>query len=186
MTSQLTKRALEESFKRQLSTKPFSKITIADIAQDCGISRMTFYYHFKDIYDLMEWSLEEDAKHAIDGCKTVSTWQEGYLGVLNELAQNRQFINAIYREVSHERVERFLMPATRELIFGVVNDDPLCDRVPERERTFIADFYAHALAGVTLEWIGNGMAEKPEHLQRRVGIIMEGAVSTALSRFTSL
>ena len=84
MTSQLTKRALEESFKRQLSTKPFSKITIADIAQDCGISRMTFYYHFKDIYDLMEWSLEEDAKRAIDGCKTVSTWQEGYLGVLNE------------------------------------------------------------------------------------------------------
>ncbi len=77
MTSQLTKRALEESFKRQLSTKPFSKITIADIAQDCGISRMTFYYHFKDIYDLMEWSLEEDAKRAIDGCKTVSTWQEG-------------------------------------------------------------------------------------------------------------
>ena len=54
MTSQLTKRALEESFKRQLSTKPFSKITIADIAQDCGISRMTFYYHFKDLYDLME------------------------------------------------------------------------------------------------------------------------------------
>ena len=28
--------------------------------------------------------------------------------------------------------------------------------------------------------------EKPEHLQRRVGVIMEGAVSTALSRFTSL
>lgn len=106
--------------------------------------------------------------------------------MLNELAQNRQFINAIYREVSHERVERFLMPATRELISGVVNDDPLCGRVPERERTFIADFYAHALAGVTLEWIGNGMTEKPEHLQRRVGIIMEGAISTALSRFTSL
>ena len=53
MTSQLTKRALEESFKRQLSTKPFAKITVADIAQDCGISRMTFYYHFKDIYDLI-------------------------------------------------------------------------------------------------------------------------------------
>ena len=54
MPSQLTKRALEESLKRLLLTKPLNKITIADITSDCGISRMTFYYHFQDIYDLVE------------------------------------------------------------------------------------------------------------------------------------
>ena len=43
--SQITKRALEQS----------------------GINRMTFYYHFKDIYDLVEWSCEEDARKAIEG-----------------------------------------------------------------------------------------------------------------------
>ena len=47
MPSQLTKRALEESLKRLLLEKPLSKITIADITNDCGISRMTFYYHFR-------------------------------------------------------------------------------------------------------------------------------------------
>ena len=36
--------------------KPLSKITVTDITEDCGISRMTFYYHFKDIYDLVEWA----------------------------------------------------------------------------------------------------------------------------------
>ena len=186
MTSQLTKRALEESFKRQLSTKPLAKITVADIAQDCGISRMTFYYHFKDIYDLMEWSLEEDAQRAIAGCQTVSTWQEGYLNVLNELIQNKQFIMAIYREVSRDRVERFLLPTTRRLISGVVDNDPGSARVAERDRTFISDFYAHALSGVTLEWIGNGMVDKPEPLTRRVALILEGAASTALSRFAHI
>ena len=186
MTSQLTKRALEESFKRQLSTKPFAKITVADIAQDCGISRMTFYYHFTDIYDLMEWSLEEDAQRAIAGCQTVSTWQEGYLNVLNELLQNKQFIMAIYREVSRDRVERFLLPATRRLISGVVDNDPGSARVAERDRTFISDFYAHALSGITLEWIGNGMVDDPEALTRRVALILEGAASTALSRFAHI
>ena len=44
--SHITKRALEESLKRMLLKKPLDKITIADIAEDCGISRMTFYYHF--------------------------------------------------------------------------------------------------------------------------------------------
>ena len=49
-----TKAALEESLKRLLLKKPLDKITITDITTDCGISRMAFYYHFKDIYVLVE------------------------------------------------------------------------------------------------------------------------------------
>ena len=51
-----TKQALEESLKHMLLKKPLDKITILDITEDCGISRMAFYYHFKDIYDLVEWA----------------------------------------------------------------------------------------------------------------------------------
>lgn len=65
--SQITKRALEQSLKNLLLQKPITKITINDITEDCGINRMTFYYHFKDIYDLVEWSCEEDARKAIEG-----------------------------------------------------------------------------------------------------------------------
>ena len=68
--SQVTKRALEQSLKNLLLKKPLTKITINDIAEDCGINRMTFYYHFKDIYDLVEWSCLEDAKRALDEKKT--------------------------------------------------------------------------------------------------------------------
>lgn len=55
--SQITKRALAASLKNMLLKKPLNKITINDIAEDCVIIRMTFYYHFKDIYDLVEWTL---------------------------------------------------------------------------------------------------------------------------------
>ena len=53
--SQITKKALAQSLKNLLLKKPLNKITINDITDDCGINRMTFYYHFKDIYDLLEW-----------------------------------------------------------------------------------------------------------------------------------
>ena len=52
----ITKTALEASLKKLLLKKPLDKITIRDLTEDCGISRMTFYYHFKDIYDLVEWT----------------------------------------------------------------------------------------------------------------------------------
>ena len=45
--AQITKKALEASLKHLLLQKPLPKITIQDLTDDCGISRMTFYYHFK-------------------------------------------------------------------------------------------------------------------------------------------
>ena len=51
--SNTTKRALEASLKKLLLQKPLDKITIQVLTTDCGISRMAFYYHFKDIYDLV-------------------------------------------------------------------------------------------------------------------------------------
>ena len=66
---QHTKQALEASLKKVMLQKPLDKITISDITSDCGISRMAFYYHFKDIYDLVEWSCLEDTKKSAAGEK---------------------------------------------------------------------------------------------------------------------
>ena len=63
--SNRTKQALEVSLKKLLLQKPLDKITIQDLTGDCGISRMAFYYHFKDIYDLVEWACREDAVRAV-------------------------------------------------------------------------------------------------------------------------
>ena len=52
MKSYATKQALANALKQLLQKKQITKITINDITETCGISRMTFYYHFKDIYDL--------------------------------------------------------------------------------------------------------------------------------------
>ena len=104
--SQTTKRALEASLKKLLLQKPLNKITINDITEDCGISRMTFYYHFKDIYDLVEWACVEDAARALEGKKTYNTWQEGFLNIFHAVLENKPFIMNVYHSVSRERIEQ--------------------------------------------------------------------------------
>ena len=74
--SATTKLALEASLKKPLLEKPLDKISIADLTNECGISRMAFYYHFKDIYELVEWVCVEDGKKALQDKKTYDTWQE--------------------------------------------------------------------------------------------------------------
>ena len=80
--SQMTKRALVASLKDLLAEKPLDKITVTDLTEHCGVNRMTFYYHFKDIYDLVEWACIESATRALAGQKTYDTWQQGFLQIL--------------------------------------------------------------------------------------------------------
>ncbi len=85
----MTKLALEASLKKLLMHKQLDKITINDLTDDCGISRMTFYYHFKDIYDLVEWVCVEDGKRALQGKKTYDTWQEGICQIFEAVIENK-------------------------------------------------------------------------------------------------
>ena len=117
--SDLTKRALEQSLKNLLLQKPLHKITISDIADDCGINRMTFYYHFKDIYDLVEWSCQEDAAKALAGKKTYETWQQGFEQIFEAVLANKPFIMNVYHSVSREQVETYLYKLTYVLLEGL-------------------------------------------------------------------
>ncbi|MDU4891187.1 MAG: TetR/AcrR family transcriptional regulator C-terminal domain-containing protein [Clostridium sp.] len=181
--SQVTKRALEASLKNMLFKKPLDKITINDITDDCGMNRMTFYYHFKDIYDLVEWSCEEDASRALNGKKTYDTWQQGLLQIFNAVLDNKPFIMNVYRSVSREQVELYLYKITYKLLIDVVEDQAQGMKVKEVDKKFIANFYKFAFVGLMLDWIKDDMREKPEDIVERLSLLIEGDVAKALDKY---
>ena len=75
--NQLTKDAIAKALTDLLQERPIEKITIKDITDRCGINRQTFYYHFSDIYDLMEWTLDKELRKAL-GTREIShtDWKE--------------------------------------------------------------------------------------------------------------
>lgn len=181
--SQTTKRALEASLKNLLLKKPLDKITINDITEDCGVNRMTFYYHFKDIYDLVEWSCEEDATRALQGKKTYDTWQEGFLQIFEAVLDNKPFIMNVYHSVSREQVEIYLYKVTYNLLIGVVEEKAVGMKVSDEEKKFIADFYKFAFVGIMLDWIKNDMKEDPKDIVERISTLIHGDVSRALEKY---
>ena len=180
--SQVTKRALEQSLKNLLLKKPLTKITINDIAEDCGINRMTFYYHFKDIYDLVEWCCEEDASRALAGKKTYETWQQGLLQIFEAVQDNKPFILNVYRSVSREQVENYLYRITYDLLEGVVEEQAQGMSVRDEDKAFIATVYKYAFVGLMLDWIKNDMKGDPQLLVDQLELVIHGNVSAALER----
>ena len=178
-----TKKALAESLKNLLLQKPLNKITISDITDDCAINRMTFYYHFKDIYDLVEWTCAEESAQAMEGKKTYDTWQEGFLNIFSAVQSNKPLIMNVYRCVSRERIEQYLNPLIHALILGVVEEKSAEMPVSEADKRFIASFYEHAFIGVMLEWIDNNMREEPSVLVERTSRVVYDSILRALDAF---
>ena len=181
--SQFTKRALEDSLKHLLLKKPLNKITINDIAEDCGINRMTFYYHFKDIYDLVEWVCLEDARRALDGKSSYDTWQQGFVQIFQAVQENKPFVMNVYRCVSREQVERYLTPLTDDLLMGVINELSATMVVRDEDKACIARVYSYAVVGLMLDWIKDDMRGDPEKLVARFALVIHDDLLGALNRF---
>ena len=181
--SQITKRALEQSLKNLLQQKPLSKITISDITEDCGISRMTFYYHFKDIYDLVEWACAEDAARALQNKKTYDTWQQGFVQIFHAVRENKVFVMNVYRCINREQVEKYLVPLTDQLIMGVITERAAGMTVRAADQQFIAQVYSYAFVGIMLDWIRDDMRADPEELVNRLAMVIRGDITQALERF---
>ena len=181
--SQVTKRALEQSLKNLLLKKPLTKITVGDITDDCGINRMTFYYHFKDIYDLVEWSCLEDAKQALEEKKTYNTWQQGLLQIFKAVQENKPFILNVYRCVRREQVEKYLQPLVDQLLLNVINEEAAGITVRDEDKQFIAQVYSYMFIGLMLDWIKDDMREDPQQIVEKLSKLIKGSVSVALSRF---
>ena len=181
--SQITKRALVQSLKNLLLEKPLSKITVTDITEDCGISRMTFYYHFKDIYDLVEWACMEDAAKALANKKTYDTWQQGFIQIFHAVRENKVFVMNVYRCVSREQVEKYLVPLTDQLIMGVIAERSAGMTVREEDKQFIAQVHSYSFVGLMLDWIKDDMRAEPELLVNKLALVIQGSISAALERF---
>ncbi|MCX4307486.1 MAG: TetR-like C-terminal domain-containing protein [Acetatifactor sp.] len=178
-----TKTALGESLKKMVLTKRLEKITINDLTSDCGISRMAFYYHFKDIYDLVEWVCVEDGRKALQGKKTYDTWQEGMCQVFDAVLENKDFILNVYRSIGREKVESYLYKFTYDMIKEVVEEKCRGITLAADHKAFIADFYKYGFVGIMLDWIGHGMKADYEEIVENMGIMLHGNIARSIKNF---
>jgi len=182
--SQTTKKALAASLKKLLETKPLDSITVVDIAEDCEVNRQTFYYHFKDINDLIDWIYTCEASKALGGKKTSDSWQQGFLQIFEYAMENRNFVLRTYHSNSYEHLCHYLCAETHSLLKGVIDEKAEGLHVRDEDKNFIADFYKYAFVGLMLDWIGNGMMEKPELIIDRLNTLIQGDINIALERFS--
>ena len=150
-----TKKSLADSLRRAMEKKTFSKITVSEIIEDCGVNRKTFYYHFRDIYDLLRWMLDQDAIEIVKKFDLIEDYEEAITFVMNYVEENEHIINCAYDAIGHDHVKSFFYADFIALINALIieAENRMNSVLNDNYRDFLSKFYTEALSGMLMEWI---------------------------------
>ena len=180
--SDLTKQALIASFKKLLETEPFDKITISDITNDCGLSRQTFYYHFRDIFDMIRWIYNSESLNEIGGRGGYGTWQDKIRELFDYTLNNKSLILGTFNSKCRNDLVGYYMDVSIRKISDIVEMKSDGD-IAEKDKKFIASVYAYAFVGIMVDWISDGMKESSEEMVDRVYKIVMSNFDRTLAAF---
>ncbi|MGG7215084.1 dihydroxyacetone kinase transcriptional activator DhaS [Clostridium nigeriense] len=181
-----TKKMLAESLKKIMKTKPLNKVSVKDIVNDCNLNRHTFYYHFKDIYDLIEWIYKTEAIEGIAGHKNYENWTDVFYSIFLYIENNKEFCYNTLNSLSRNNLEMYLFSVINNFIMGVIEEVAININVKENDKKFIADFYTHAFSGIVMQWMRNGMKEDPKVLIEKLKYLIEGSFIRALNKYETM
>lgn len=155
ITSLNTKKTLAESLKKIMKKKSFSKITVSEIIEDCGVNRKTFYYHFEDIYALLKWVLASESVEVLKHMDLIEDYEEALIFVMDYVEKNEYIIQCAYDSIGRDEMSRLFYADFIQLIFLLVDtvEKEMGKQLDPDYKAFLCKFYTEALAGVLIDWI---------------------------------
>ncbi|WP_164683638.1 TetR family transcriptional regulator [Streptococcus hyointestinalis] len=105
----MIKQAIETAFLNLAQTKPIDKITVTDVVNACQISRQTFYYHFQDIVEVVEWSFQCRMTELLATSMKATTPSQAIDLFVEELCQHQPLLRDLYFSKRRQLVEKQLI-----------------------------------------------------------------------------
>ena len=181
--SLITKKAIASGLKELTKKKSFDKITIQDITDICGLNRQTFYYHFQDKYELVDWIYYNEAISIIINDLTYENWDKKVLQMLAKMKSEDYFYKDTLKSSTENGFREYLFHIASELFLNIVGRLAVNENFAEDEKRFISEFYAFGIVGVIISWAQSGMKETPEYITMQLTNVSYGTQKYAASRF---
>jgi probable dihydroxyacetone kinase regulator len=186
-SSLITKNALAQALKSVMLHHSLNKISVKMVTDACGVTRHTFYNHFHDVYELLDWIFENEVVDELDEHCRFSDWKEGLMIVLSYTQENRVICTNTCKSMGREHLEMFLYKTFIKVLAGVI-DDILTDLnifIEESMKKEISEFYSYAVTGEFLKWINNGMKEKKEDIAERIARMLDGTILYMIKKISA-
>lgn len=161
--SSITKYAMAMALKELVQEKPLEKISISNICDRCGMNRKSFYYHFQDKYDLVNWIFDTEYANACDSAmqQAAEAHCDPYdhmEGLFRYLYENRAFYRAVLKVDGQNSFSSHFRCFVQPLLRLSVEDLPALDDVPD----LVYDFAVDGLIASIMRWLMGKNCVSPE------------------------
>ena len=168
----ITKRELAESLKRLASERLFEHVTVGDIVKECGVNRQTFYYHFSDKYELLDWIYYNETFVPLTADISFGNWDEKLYELLQIMRRNKPFyMNTI--KCSDNFFEEYMLKMLITLFERAVEDLDMRKQLTAEKKKLASRIFAHGLTGVVIEWAMGGMKADEKALAENMKELVE-------------
>lgn len=158
--SNITKRALAESLKGLMQEAPFEKISIGDICDGCEMNRKSFYYHFTDKYDLVNWIYDFEFYKLSEQQQNTELWS-----FITALADYLYDNLVFYRKAFQIKGQNSFVEHFRTTTEPIINKF-LVDALKSPEKPEYLDFYikflSDAFLGAFTRWLQAKDSDSPK------------------------
>lgn len=173
-----TNKAIIETFEQMLYEMPFEKITVSSLAKRCEISPNTFYYHYEDIYDLLEKWFAIKREEWID----LHDWKKSLKMMADSCKANKKRFYHIYNSLSRNYLERMIFRYEKDVIAEYFDTMFKDKNVSEAKKNEITDFVLFGLTGAFLKFVWNDMKEDTDKFVNSIADLIDGYVTYAVNK----
>ena len=174
--SDFTKFMIARGLKQLLETNSFLDISVGDIAQHCKISRNTFYYHFRDKYDVISWIFYTEITPLIGDTISMDQWGSGMRALCRYMQENKSFYMNVLQFEGQNSFADCLMDFYQNLVRTLIVNAGGEQLLNPNQIKMISRFYAHGMSGVLLDWVKNGMVRDPDSTVATLEDLLSGEI----------
>lgn len=175
-----TQQQIIHGFLKLLHEKPFDKITVKDICELCEINRNTFYYHFRDIYNVLETLLLQEQELAKQDEREQETFYEEYVRRYHFIIEHRKAVLHLYCSKNRDLILQYFYTITELFVEKYVRKAAEGRKLSEEDVRFAIDFYSNSIIGNILLWLQHGMQEDQEKLIYRLSLSYKATIGALL------
>ena len=176
-----TREAIAESLKKLTEGKEFEKISVGEICENCGITRKSFYYHFRDKYDLVNWFFQKLCDRSFMQMGVSLTITEALNRKFEFLRGEKDFFAAAFSCRSQNNLMDYDYHCIYQFYSDFIKKGGEADFTPEIR--FLLEMYCHGSIIMTAQWAVSGMTTPPDKM---AAFLVEALPPKLREKFISL
>ncbi len=146
-----TKQQIAQALETLAEKKNIDKITIRDIVEECHISRQAFYYHFRDILDVIEWRMNEITQEMLERSLEIEDPQKACRLFVSHAVENRGMLHRLMTSQHRDELTRIMMQAFRTYLHKLFRRRLSDSSLSAMDLELVTDFCAFGISGLILD-----------------------------------